>query len=156
MRRLVPILFIVTLIMTGCAVSAQPTSVPTTEPAMATTLKVTTSLGEFEVVSARMVDEANSTQANPGEKILLVVLTLDGKTPEMGAIPLDQIQTLTHDSSTDEQVHVTGSDNLDVISTMGGWVDGDFTLGFNIPETATGLVLHWPGQPALDLSGLMK
>ena len=113
-------------------------------------------MGQFAVTGARLVDEANSTKANPGEKILLVVLTLDGRNPDPGSIPLDKFSALTRDSASGEQVHVTGSDGLDAISTMGGWVDGEFVMGFNVPASGADFVFHWPGLEAMDLVGLMK
>jgi hypothetical protein len=155
-EKLLRLCFLILLAaVSGCAPA--PTAIPTpTATLLPVPYSIPTSLGQFGVSRARLVDEANSTKANPGEKILLVTLTLDGKNPDSGSIPLDQFSALTHDSASGEQVHVTGSDGVDAISTMGGWVDGEFVMGFNVPANGADFVFHWPGLEPMDLTGLMK
>lgn len=148
------------MLFSGCTAPVQTTpALKTPTPTEAETVRspvISTSMGVFEIVSAQLVDEANSTKANPGEKILLVGLTLDGKSPVLGSIALDEFRELTQSTTFDDQVHVTGTNDLNSISNMAGWVNDEFVMGFLVPDTAGEFLFHWPGLESIDLTGYLQ
>lgn len=148
------------MLFSGCTAPVQTTqalkTATLTEAEPVSSPVISTSMGVFEIVSTRLVDEANSTKANPGEKILLVGMTLNGISPELGSIPLDEFRDLTQSTTYDDQVHVTGTNDLNAISTMAGWVNDEFVMGFVVPDTASEFLFYWPGQEPIDLIGYFQ
>jgi hypothetical protein len=147
------------LLFSACSapVSPSPASQPV-QPTAATSgpAVISTSLGEFEIGAIHLVDEVHDQKAEVGQVFLLLALTQNGENPALGSIPLDQIDKITHDSSTGEQVHITDGKSLDAITTMSGWVDDEFVVGFTVPSDASGLTLQWPGQDPIDLTSYMR
>jgi hypothetical protein len=69
---------------------------------------------------------------------------------EPGTFPLEAFDQMIHDTTYGE-IYILGSDGSKTISTMGGWVDGEFAMGFRLPGTAKGLKLFWPGNTPIDI-----
>lgn len=163
LRILVPVLVFG---LTGCnaipAAPAAPTTAPTaliaaTEipaptqvPAVETTALLHTSAGDFEIQSARWVDEIHGNKPAPGEKILLVLLTQPGQGRIVpGAFSLEDFQKAIQSTSSGDQVHLAGSAGAYAISTMAGWVgekNDEFAMGFRLPDKTETYQLVWPGN----------
>jgi len=147
-------LLMLTLALSLAACSPSTTSVPTDVPAATTAPTaarpvLTTTMGELEVVSARLADEVHDQPARPGEKYLLVTLTQPGKAAlAPGEFSLEEFQKMIQDSN--GQIYVSGEGNVQAISTMAGWIEDEFVMGFNVPERSV-YSLHWPGNDPLTL-----
>ena len=112
---------------------------------------ITTALGDFVVVSARFVDEVNGDKPSAGEKILLVILSQPGqKRLDSDKFSLEAFQKMIHAPTTGEIYILTG-DGFRAISTMGGWVNDEFAMGFRLPIAAKTYSLHWQGNPAIEI-----
>lgn len=110
-----------------------------------------TSLGDLVIISAHFVDEVHGTKPNPGEKILLVILSQPGlEHLDPAGFSLEAFDKMTHDPSKDT-IYILGSDGSRTISTMGGWVDEDFAMGFTVPADATTYTLFWPDNSPVDI-----
>jgi hypothetical protein len=154
--------FLVMMIgLTGCKQAATATRLAATEALPvtdtpkaaeeATRPVIKTSMGDFLIVTARFVDEVNGAKPNSGEKILLVFLSRpDNKPMEPSTFPLEDFDKMIHDTSKGE-ISMRGEDGSRTISTMGGWVDKEFAMGFRVPVTAKTYQLFWPGNPAIDI-----
>lgn len=151
---------IVALCISSCSPSsglAEPKEVNTVTPAQpalntAETSQpvLKTSLGDFLIPSARLVDEVHDQKSRSGEKFLLVVLTSsDLKNLDPGKFSLDAFQKMIQDSN--GQIYVAGKDNSQFISTMAGWIEDEFTMGFTVPILET-YTLHWLGNSPIELS----
>ncbi len=141
--RTISILLICFFILTACTSQVLNTPAPTTVPAGVGILP--TSLGDFKYLSARLVDEANGTVPQTGEKILLVVIErVDGEQIDLAAFD-------TAIREVPEGVYIEGDDGSKTTHTMGGWVDKDFTIGFRVPESLKAYTLHWPGANPLSI-----
>ncbi len=57
---------------------------------------------------------------------------------------------MIHDT-TNGEIYILGSDGSKTISTMGGWVDQEFAMGFRLREPAKMLKLFWPGNSPIDI-----
>lgn len=91
-----------------------------------------TSMGDFLITSVRLVDEVQGEKAQPGEKFLLVGLTQPGLVNLVtGEFSLESFQNMMQDDT--GQIYVMGSDDSRVISTMAGWVQDEFVMGFRVP-----------------------
>lgn len=113
-----------------------------------------TTMGDFIIVSARLVDEARDTKAPPGDKFLLVELARPGMEKlVMGEFPLESFREMVTDSRND--IYVLRDDGSQVFySGMGGWLNEDeFVMGFTVfqplPQTYT---LYWTGNPPIELN----
>ncbi len=109
-----------------------------------------TTMGDFVITSARLVDEVHDQKSRPGEKFLLLILTqpdLENLVP--GEFSLDNFQKMIQDSN--GQIYVSGKDGSQFISTMAGWVQDEFTMGFTVPNVES-YTLHWPGNFPIELS----
>jgi hypothetical protein len=159
--RLMSTVLVMMLILPGCKQATAPTFIIATEALMATDTPkpengavhavLQTALGDFLIVSARFVAEANGVKPNSGEKILLVILSRPGQERlEPGTFPLEAFDKMIHDTSNGE-IYVLCDDGSKTISTMGGWVNGEFAMGFRLPEPAKMLKLFWPGNPPIDI-----
>ena len=115
---------------------------------------IKTTMGDFIIVSARLVDEARDTKAPPGDKFLLVELASPGMEKlVMGEFSFEAFQEMvTVDRS---GVYVLRDDGSQLFfSGMGGWLNEDeFVMGFTVfqplPETYT---LYWTGNSPIELS----
>ena len=109
-----------------------------------------TTMGDFLISSARLVDEVHDEKAQPGEKFLLVILTQPGRVNLVpGEFSLESFQTMLRESN--GQIYVLGKDGAPVISTMAGWIEDEFTMGFRIP-IAESYTLYWPGNSPIELT----
>jgi hypothetical protein len=112
---------------------------------------IKTSLGDFVIVSARFVDEVHGTKPNPGEKILLVILSQPGlERLDMATFSLEAFDKLVHDTSR-EPIYILGGDGSETISTMAGWVDEEFAMGFMVPAAAETYTLVWPDNSPIEI-----
>jgi hypothetical protein len=110
-----------------------------------------TSLGDFVIVSSRFADEVHGTKPNPGEKILLVILSQPGKEGlDPNTFSLEAFDKMAHDTSKGE-IYILGDDGSKTISTMGGWVDDEFAMGFRLPAAVKTYTLFWQGNPPIDI-----
>jgi hypothetical protein len=104
-----------------------------------------TSMGEFVIVSARLVEEVHGDKSPIGEKFLLVVLAqpnLEKLIP--GEFSLESFQNMVNDSH--GEIYILGNDGSRKFSTgMGGWVEDEFVMGFTVPVVET-YTLYWPGN----------
>lgn len=115
---------------------------------------IKTTMGDFIIVSARLVDEARDTKAPPGDKFLLLELARPGMEKlVMGEFPLESF----HEMVTDDRsgIYVLRDDGSQLFfSGMGGWLNEDeFVVGFTVfqplPETYT---LYWTGNSPIELN----
>jgi len=112
---------------------------------------VKTSIGDFVIVSARFVDEVHGEKPNPGEKILLVILSQPGlERLDPNTFSLEAFGNMTHDTSKGE-IYILGDDGSKTISTMGGWVDEEFAMGFKLPAKIKTYTLFWQDNPPIDI-----
>lgn len=112
---------------------------------------VKTSMGDFVIVSARFVDEVNGEKPNAGEKILLLILSQPGLARlDPGTFSLEAFGNMTHDTSKGE-IYILGDDGSKTISTMGGWVDDEFAMGFRLPAAVKTYTLFWQDNPPIDI-----
>jgi len=110
-----------------------------------------TSLGDFIIVSTRFVDEVHGTKPKPGEKILLVTLSQPGlERLDPTTFSLEAFDKMIHDTSKGS-IYILGSDGSKTISTMAGWVDEDFAMGFIVPSAAETYTLYWPDNSPIDI-----
>jgi hypothetical protein len=123
--------------------------IPATSAAARSVIK--TSLGSLVVVSTHFVDEVHGTRPGPGEKIMLVILSQPGVARlDPQTFPLDAFDRMAHDTSK-ASIYVRGDDGSETISTMAGWVDDGFAMGFIVPDTAKSYQLIWPDNYPIDL-----
>lgn len=124
------------------------TEVVSTEGPAQQTLRTT--MGDFSIAAARLVDEVHSDTAQPGEKFLLVVLTQpDGANINPAEFSLEAFQSMVQASN--GQVYVTVNDGSPIISTMAGWLEDEFVMGFRVPE-AESYMLHWLENGPIELT----
>lgn len=124
---------------------------PTEAPAAASG-KLTTTAGEFAIVGARFVAEANGTRPQPGERLLLVMLARPDRTPLTPAdFSLEAFQQAVQDPGAGG-VYLLGADGARAITTMAGWVADEFAMGFRVPEGTGAVTLYWPGNDPIALT----
>jgi hypothetical protein len=153
LKILVPVvLFIVSACNAPLAATEESKASDTPMPENDATQPVLkTSMGDFVIVSARFVDEVHGTKPNPGEKILLVILSQPGlERLDPATFFLEDFDKVIHDTSK-EPIYILGSDGSETISTMGGWVDEEFAMGFILPATAKTYTLFWPDNAPIDI-----
>jgi hypothetical protein len=160
--KLISTVLVIMIILSGCKQAATPTPLGATEVLMPTDttkpenddtqLVLKTAMGDFLIVAARFVDEVNGVKPEGGEEILLVILSRPGMEQlEPSTFPLETFDKMIHDTTSGE-IYILGNDESRTISTMGGWVNGEFAMGFRLPSTATTLKLFWPGNPPIDIA----
>ena len=127
---------------------------PAAENAPAEPPLLKTSMGDFEIVSARLVDQVNDSVAPPGDKFLLLELASpDGEKLVIGEFSLEDFQRMTEAGG--EELYIAGEDGAPRFHNgMAGWPDQDeFVIGFTIfaplPKSYT---LHWPGNDPVTLT----
>jgi hypothetical protein len=113
-----------------------------------------TTMGDFIIVSTRLVDEAHGTVAPPGDKFLLMELARPGMEKlVLGEFPLEDFQNLILDGR--DEIYVLRDDGSQLFySGMGGWfTEDEFVIGFTVfqplPETYT---LYWTDNPPIPLN----
>ncbi len=143
----------VILFLTACV--AQPAPVVTVEvtvnapvvtavvtanaPAFQPVLK--TDVGDLVYISSWFTKEANGVKPAPGCKLLLVEV----KRADQAGIDLQKF-VAAH-----MQVFIRGEDGSNTLSTMGGFVDNKFAIGFQVPETIQTYRLVWGENPPLEV-----
>jgi hypothetical protein len=112
-----------------------------------------TTMGDFMIVSVRLVDEVRDTKAPPGDKFLLVELARPGMEKlVLGEFPLEAFRDLILNNR--DEIFVLRNDGSQLFySGMGGWITEDeFVIGFTVfqplPETYT---LYWTGNAPFEL-----
>jgi hypothetical protein len=108
-----------------------------------------TKMGDFLITSVRRVDEVQGEKSQPTEKFLLLILTQPGvENLVPGEFSLESFQNMIQESN--GQIYIFGNDNSPVISTMAGWVQDEFVMGFRVP-IADSYTLYWPGNSPIEL-----
>jgi hypothetical protein len=114
-------------------------------------------MGDFFVLSARLVDEAHEDKAPSGYKFLLIGLVRpDMQKLVAGEFSFESFQSMA--SSSDSEVYILGSDGSKTdYRGMGGWLDNDepvaddFVMGFLVPLAET-YTFYWTDNPPIPLS----
>lgn len=114
-------------------------------------------MGDFIVVSARLVDEAHGDKAPSGYKYLLIGLAL----PDLQKIVAGEFSFVSFQamaSGSEGEVYILGSDGSKTdYGGMGGWLDNnepvadDFVMGFLVPLAET-YTLYWSNNTPILLS----
>ena len=158
MKSIVKILVLVALFsVSACnaplAATEESKAVDTPTPEIDTAQPVLkTSMGDFVIVSTRFVDEVHGATPGPGEKILLVILSQPGlEQLDPATFSLEAFDKMVHDT-TKGPIYIQGSDGSETISTMAGWVDEEFAMGFKVPTTSETYTLYWPDNPPTDIA----
>ena len=154
-------LALLTLFISACAPAPSTTqlSPAATEPGeLATSASsieaaqplLKTEMGDFAIASARLVDEANGVTPQAGEKLLLVMLTQPDLTNlDPGNFSLEEFSNMTHATGT--EIYIQGDDESKTISTMGGWIEDEFAMGFRVPADINAYTLYWTGNSPIPL-----
>ncbi len=107
-------------------------------------------MGDFIITSSRLVDEVHDQKSQPGEKFLLVTLTQPGITNLVpGDFSLETFQKMIQDSN--GQIYISEKNGSQHISTMAGWVQAEFVMGFVVPIMGS-YSLYWPGNAPIELN----
>ena len=128
--------------------SAETDVLSTDQPAQQT---LKTSLGEFVIASARLVDEVHDSQAPSGQKFLLIGL-VDANMQKLvpGEFLLEKLQAAIQESQ--NEIYISAKDGSQTFYTqMGGWIEDDFVIGFTVPEEET-YTLYWPDNAPIPLN----
>jgi hypothetical protein len=147
--RWVIITVITAIVLAGCTQSpATETKIESTATPSVQTL--TTTMGDFVIVSTQLVDSVHDTQAPPGSKFLLIGLTKpDLKKLVVGEFSLEEFQKMIN--ADHKNIFISGSDGSQSSYTqMGGWVEDDFLIGFTVPIVET-YTLNWTGNLPIQL-----
>ncbi|GAP12962.1 hypothetical protein LARV_00702 [Longilinea arvoryzae] len=142
------IFFIAALCLSSCSPSSAMAKTQEAEAADSQPV-LKTAIGDLVIASARLVDEVNGQKSQPEGKILLVILTQPGKenlTP--GEFKLEDFQKMIQESN--GEIYVSGKEDLQIISTMAGWVEDEFAMGFMVPVQDS-YTLHWPENDPIAL-----
>jgi hypothetical protein len=140
---------IAAILLAACSQTPAPqTKIEST--ATPSVLTLSTTMGDFVIVSTRLVDSVHDTQAPPGSKFLLIGLTKpDLKKLVLGEFSLEDFQKMIN--ADHKNIFITGSDGSQSAYTqMGGWIEDDFVIGFTVPIVET-YTLYWTGNPPILL-----
>lgn len=110
-----------------------------------------TELGDLLIASSRLANEANNETVKPGEKILLIVLS---KPNQENLTPENFSLEAFHDKKEPVYLFLNGQafePNLVAMNTMGGWIDGEFVIGFPVPDSTESYQLVWEGNDPVDI-----
>ncbi len=157
------LLLTIACLITACTPSTFMTATPTIEKIEVVNTPTSnsetaypllkTAMGDFMIVSARLVDEARDTKAPPGDKFLLVELARPGMEKLiLGEFSLESFQEMVTDDQS--EIYVLRDDGTQAFySGMGGWLNEDeFVMGFTVfqplPETYT---LFWGDNSPIEL-----
>ena len=148
--RWIVIPVIVSLFVSSCTTGTGLLQTKDVNPSNPSRTLLKTTLGDFVIASSRLVDEVHDQKSRPGEEFLLVVLTQpDSQNLVPGEFSLDAFQKMMQDDS--GNIYVTGAEGSQFISTMAGWVEDEFTMGFTVPIQKS-FTLHWPGNDPIELN----
>ena len=102
-------------------------------------------MGDFTIVSARLVEEVHDTRAPQGESFLLIGLAKPNLEKLVaGEFPLETFQSKIQQDQ--NGIYVLGSDGSQTFYTsMGGWIEDDFVIGFRVP-VGDSFTLYWTGN----------
>lgn len=142
------------LLVPACGSPTRPTEaadVPTATPAQQV---LKTTMGDFAIVSARLVDEVHDSKAPDGYQFLLIGLAgpdLQKLVP--GEFSLETLQaTIQKDQN---EIYIQGkADSQTFYTQMGGWVDDamdEFVIGFTVPVGGP-YTLYWINNPPIPLN----
>jgi hypothetical protein len=139
------------LLLSSCGQPSAPAETEAAYTATPSLQTLKTTMGDFVIVSARLVDEVKGTQAPSGEKFLLIGL-VDSNMQKLvpGEFSLESFQATIQDSQSD--IYIQGKDgSQSYYSHMGGWVEDDFVIGFTVPVEET-YTLYWTGNAPIPLN----
>lgn len=116
-----------------------------------------TTMGDFGVVSARLVEDVKDSKAPDGYKFLLIGLARpDMQKLVAGEFSLESFQSMV--LSSDNEIYVLGGDGSQApYGGMGGWLDSsgpvadDFVIGFLVPIAET-YTLYWNDNAPVPLN----
>jgi len=113
--------------------------------------KLKTTMGDFVIVSAHLVNEVHDDKAPDGSKFLLIGLVQpDLQKLVFGEFPLEDFHDTILESP--DEIYILGKDGSQTFySNMGGWVEDDFVIGFTVPLTET-YTLYWPNNNPIPLT----
>jgi hypothetical protein len=142
-----------TLLILFLASYSTPAATPetlSTETAIPAVQTLKTSIGEFEIASARLVDEVHDTKAPEGMKFMLISLTgLDSRPIILGEFDLEDFQKMINEEP--GGVRIVGDDGSETRYTqMGGWLDDEFLIGFTVTPAKT-YTLKWGDSVTIPL-----
>jgi hypothetical protein len=113
-----------------------------------------TSMGDFIVISARLVDEVKGDKAPPGDKFLLIGLARPGlEKLVVGEFSLESFQNMILDNS--GEIYILRNDGSKLLYRgMGGWLSEDeFVVGFGVSlPLAKTYTLYWTNNPPIRLN----
>jgi len=147
--QLLTMAMIVTICLAGCRTGSavEATPVVTAGPTLPALIK--TSLGEFMIADARLAEEVHGQAAGAGKRYLLLTLTEPNSLNLVpGDFSLEAFQGMIEDSR--GEIYVTGADGQKIISTMAGWIEDVFTMGFVVPVEDR-YTLYWPGNEPITI-----
>ncbi len=141
---------IAALFLSSCSSFSELSKTKAASTATPSFPKLKTTMGDFAIVSAHLVDEVHDSQAPDGSKFLLIGLAhSDLQKLVFGEFPLEDFHNTILESS--GEIYVLGKDGSQTFySNMGGWVEEDFVLGFTVPLTET-YTLYWPNNDPIPL-----
>lgn len=140
---------IVALSLSSCSPSSAMPETAEANTAAPSQPILKTTVGDFVITSSRLVDEVHDQKSQTGEKFLLVILSQpNGENLVPGEFSLDDFQKMIRDSN--GQIYVSGKDGFQIISTMAGWVEDEFALGFRVPILES-YTLYWPENAPIEL-----
>jgi hypothetical protein len=115
-----------------------------------------TTLGDFVIMSVRLVDKAHEDKAPDGYKYLLISLAR----PDLQKLVAGEFSFESFQSAfgNDKYIYILGDDGSQTpYGGMGGWLDNnepiadDFVMGFLVPLAET-YTLYWTNNPPYSLS----
>lgn len=157
---------VITLVMSSCNSLASNSSTPATGETNALTTPTAnadatypllkTTMGDFVVVSARLVDKAHEDKALDGYKFLLIGLAQpDLQKLVFGEFSVESFRNTVFESSDD--IYILGDDGSPTYYRgMCGWLDDDepvmddFVMGFEVPLAGT-YTLYWTANLPIPL-----
>lgn len=143
------ILILTALGISSCGLSSGSPEAEQAAGAVPSRPVLTTTMGDLVIASSRLADEVHGQKARSGEKFLLVILTqpnLENLDP--GGFSLETFQKMIQENSS--QIYVSANDGSQYISTMAGWVQDEFAVGFAVP-VGDSFILYWPANPPIDI-----
>ena len=142
---------IASLLFAACGPQSAPTETVATDSVTPSQLTLKTTMGDFVIVSARLVDEVHDSQAPSGQKFLLIGL-VDSNMQKLvpGEFSLEDFQTTMENTQSD--IYILGKGGSQTFhSHMGGWVEDEFVIGFTVPVEES-YTLYWPDNAPILLN----
>ena len=139
------------LFLSCCSPSSGLVETEVVNTAMPLQQNLKTTMGDFLVVSARLVDEVHDSKAPDGYKFLLIGLARPGLQKLVaGEFSLESFQAMMLEDS--DKIYISGKDGSQTFySQMGGWVEDDFVIGFTVPLIEA-YTLYWPNNAPIPLN----